>query len=68
VIRSRSHLGPRSEAVDDHQVVQLTRPETSTPIVGEADVSHLRGDEDSMLVEEPTQHSIPIGQTAEHIE
>jgi hypothetical protein len=61
-------MGPGSEAVDDRQVVELTEPKTSTPSAGEADISHLGGDKDPMLVEEPTEHSIPIGQSPQHIE
>jgi hypothetical protein len=61
--RVPARAGP--EAVEDVKGVQLAEPHAGSSFPGEADVGYLCGGEDTMVLEETAQVTVPLGEPTE---
>ena len=66
----RGRVPPRlgSEAVEDVEGVQLRQAHPGSAFAAEADLGHLCGGENPMVIEETTEKTVPFGETADHTE
>ena len=66
----RGRAPPRlgSEAVEDVEGVQLRQAHPGSAFAAEADLGHLCGSENPMVIEETTENTVPFGETADYTE
>jgi len=66
----RGRVPPRfgSEAVEDVEGVQLRQAHPGSAFAAEADLGHLCGSENPMVIEETTENTVPFGETADYTE
>jgi hypothetical protein len=60
--------GSGSEAVEDVEGVQLRQAHPGSAFAAEADLGHLCGSENPMVIEETTEKTVPFGETADYTE
>jgi hypothetical protein len=66
----RGRVPPRfgSEAVEDVEGVQLRQAHPGSAFATEADLGHLCGSENPMVIEETTERTVPFGETTDYTE